>query len=59
MGQTDLAGMGDMASGLMWVCVQVQGYVSKFGQMWARVGKDGQVWMGQTDRAGMDDMGSG
>ena len=29
------------------------------GQVWADMGKGGQVWMGQTDRAGMADMGSG
>ena len=33
--------------------------VGKFGQIWAKVGKGGQVWMGQTDRAGMGDMGGG
>ena len=26
--------------------------VSKFGQIWPRVGKGGQVWMGQTELAG-------
>ena len=31
--------------------------VGKFGRIWAKVGKGGQVWMGQTDRAGMGDMG--
>ena len=29
------------------------------GQVWADVGKGGQVWMGQTDYAGMGDMVSG
>ena len=33
--------------------------VGKFGQIWARVGKGGQVWIGQNDRAGMGDMASG
>ena len=33
--------------------------VGKFGQIWAKMGKGGQVWMGQTDRARMGDMGSG
>ena len=33
--------------------------VGKFGQIWARVGKCGQVLMGQTNRAGIDDMASG
>ena len=33
--------------------------VGKFGHIWAKVGKDGQVWMAQTDWAGMGDMGSG
>ena len=33
--------------------------VGKFGQIWAKVGKGGQVRMGQTDRARMGDMGSG
>ena len=28
-----------------------------FGQVWADMGKGGQVWMGQTDRAGIGDMG--
>ena len=32
--------------------------VGKFRQIWARLGKGGQVWMGQTDRAGMVDMDS-
>ena len=31
----------------------------KFEQLWAKVDKDGQVWMGQTDWAGMRDMASG
>ena len=31
----------------------------KFGHIWARVGKVGQVGMGQTDWAEMDDMSSG
>ena len=29
------------------------------GQIWAYMGKDGQIWMGQTDGAGMEDMASG
>ena len=33
--------------------------VGKFGQIWAKVDKGGQVWMGQTDRAGIGDMDSG
>ena len=33
--------------------------VGQFGQIWARVGKGGQVWMSQTDQAGMGDMASG
>ena len=33
--------------------------LGKFGQIWAKVGKDRQVWMAQTDRAGMGVMGSG
>ena len=33
--------------------------VGKFGQIWAKVGKGGHVWMGQTDRAGMGDKDSG
>ena len=33
--------------------------VGQFGQIWARVGKSGQVLMSQTDWAGMDDMASG
>ena len=33
--------------------------MGKFGQIWARVGKGGQVQMGQTDQAGMVDMESG
>ena len=33
--------------------------VGKFGEIWARVGKGGQVWIGQTDRAVMGDMDSG
>ena len=33
--------------------------VGKFRQIWAKVGKGGQVWLGRTDRAGMVDMGSG
>ena len=37
----------------MWVGVV------KFGHIWARVGKDGQVWMGWTDWAGMGDVPSG
>ena len=37
----------------MWVGLD------KFGQIWERVGKGGQVWMGQTDRAGIGDMDSG
>ena len=32
--------------------------VGKFGQIWARLGKDGQVRMGHTDRLGMGDMAS-
>ena len=32
---------------------------ARCGQVWARVGKGGQVWMGQTDLAGMRDMDSG
>ena len=32
--------------------------IGKFGQIWARVGKGGQVWMCQTDQVGMDDMAS-
>ena len=35
--------------------VSVGGYV----QVWADMGKGGQVWIGRTDQAGMDDMGSG
>ena len=31
----------------------------KFRQIWAKVGKGGQVWMDQTDGAEMGDMGSG
>ena len=27
IGQTDQAGMGDMASGWVWICVQVQEWV--------------------------------
>ena len=30
--------------------------VGKFGQILAKLGKYGQVWMGQTDQAGMGDM---
>ena len=45
MGQTDRAGMGDMASGWVWVCVKVLGWVwvsvGKFRQIWARMGKVG------------------
>ena len=33
--------------------------VGKFGQIWAKLGKGGQVWMSQTDRAEMGDMRSG
>ena len=33
--------------------------VGKFGQIWAKVGKGGQVWMSQSDRAGMGDTGGG
>ena len=33
--------------------------VGKFGQIWARVDKGGQVWMGRTDQVGMGDMDSG
>ena len=33
--------------------------VGKFGQIWAKVGKGGQVWMDQTDRAGMSDIAIG
>ena len=33
--------------------------VAKFGQIWAKVGKCGQVWIGQTDQVGMGDIGSG
>ena len=29
------------------------------GQVWANMGKGGQVWMAQTDRAGMGDKDSG
>ena len=58
-GLTDQAGMGDMASGWVWVCVQVQRGVGKFGQTWTRVGKDGQVCIGKTDRAGMGGMECG
>ena len=29
------------------------------GQVWADMGKGGQVWMSQTDRAGMGDMCGG
>ena len=32
---------------------------AKFGQIWARAGTGGQVWMGQTDRTGMGEMVSG
>ena len=43
------------------VCVSVSLGVGmgEFGQIWARMGKDGQVWMGHTDGAGMGDMASG
>ena len=55
MGHTDRTGMDDMASGQVWVCVQVQGWVwmgvGKFGQIWARLGNGGQLWIGQTDRS--------
>ena len=33
--------------------------LGKFGQIWARLGKGGQVWMGQTDQAEMSNMASG
>ena len=33
--------------------------MGKFGQIWSRVGKGGQVWTDQTDRGGMNDMASG
>ena len=33
--------------------------VGRFGEIWARVGKGGQVWTGQTARAEMGDMASG
>ena len=33
--------------------------MSKFGQIWARLSKGGQVWIGQTDQAGMGGMASG
>ena len=33
--------------------------VGKFWQIWARLGKGGQVLMGQTDRVDMGDMDSG
>ena len=37
MGQTDHAGMGDIGSGWVWVCVQVWGWVlvgvGKFGHI--------------------------
>ena len=33
--------------------------VGKFGKIWERVGKVGQVWMVQTDQAGISDMASG
>ena len=33
--------------------------VGQFGQIWARVGKGGQVYMGQTDGTRMGDKASG
>ena len=33
--------------------------VGEFGQMRARVGKSGQVWIGETDQAEMGDITSG
>ena len=33
--------------------------MGKFGQIWTRMSKGGQVLMSQTDWAGMDDMASG
>ena len=33
--------------------------VGKFGQIWARLGKGGQVWMGVNAPAGMSNMASG
>ena len=35
------------------------GGMGKFGHIWAKVGKGGQVLMSLTDRAGMGDMASG
>ena len=47
MVQTDLAGMGDISSRKVRVCLQVQGWVcmdvGEFGHMWAKVGKGGQA----------------
>ena len=47
IGQTDRAGMGDMASGWVLVCVQEQGWVwaslGKKGQGWTKVGRSGWV----------------
>ena len=33
--------------------------VGKFGQIWARVSKGGQVLIGQTNQAGMGDVARG
>ena len=41
------------------MCAGIRVDVGKFGQIWARLGKGGQVWINQTDRAGMGDMASG
>ena len=30
--------------------------VGELGQIWAKVGKGGQIWMGNTDWRGMDDI---
>ena len=56
MGQTDFAGMGDMCS---FRCVYVCRSRGWFWQVWAYMGKGGQVCMGQTDQAGMGNMSSG
>ena len=47
MGQIDLAGIGEISSEWVWVCLQVKGWVweslNRYSQGWVKVGRSGWV----------------
>lgn len=60
MGQTSRAGMGEISSRWLFVCVHVKVLgMGGCGQVWVALGKGVQVYIGQIDQAGMADMSSG